>query len=150
LVVLGTAVAGTSDVGLPDGRETEKVIAGFYPMTPTEKNNQFRALLRQRCPRCHEGKIFQNAIDSYKNCPVCQFVYEREPGYFLGAMYFSYALAIVVIGLFMLVWYLIFPDLGIWWLTLLATVCFLPLVPPIYRYSRVVWIYFDRWAWPEK
>jgi uncharacterized protein (DUF983 family) len=118
-------------------------------MTPIPKQSSLRSLLRQRCPRCGEGKIFENAIDSYKNCPVCHLVFERERGYFIGAMYFSYALAIVVIGLFMLLWYLILPDLGLWWITVLATVTFLPFVPLIYRYSRVVWIYFDRWAWPD-
>jgi hypothetical protein len=64
-------------------------------------------------------------------------------------MYFSYALAIACIGLFMLLWYLILPALGLWWLALLACLSFLPLVPSIYRYSRVIWLYFDRWAWPE-
>ena len=63
-------------------------------------------------------------------------------------MYFSYALSIPIIGLLMLLWYLVLPQLGLWWLALLACVSFLPLVPPIYRYARVIWIYFDRWAWP--
>jgi hypothetical protein len=64
-------------------------------------------------------------------------------------MYFSYALAIVCIGLFMLLWYLILPELGLWLLAVLACLSFLPFVPSIYRYSRVIWLYFDRWAWPE-
>lgn len=106
-------------------------------------------MLRQRCPHCREGKIFRNSIDGHKSCPVCGFVFEREPGYFIGAMYFSYALASVAIALFMLLWYLLLPDLGLFWLAVAACVTFLPFVPVIYRYSRVLWLYFDRWAWPD-
>ena len=31
---------------------------------------------------------------------------------------------------------------------LVACVLYLPVVPIVFRYSRVVWIHFDRWAWP--
>ncbi len=42
--------------------------------------------LRQRCPVCGKGKIFQGFFKTYERCPVCHFVYEREPGYYTGAM----------------------------------------------------------------
>ena len=42
--------------------------------------------VRQRCPVCGKGKIFQGFFKTYERCPVCQFVYEREPGYYTGAM----------------------------------------------------------------
>lgn len=93
--------------------------------------------------------MFQNWVDTYKSCPVCHLVFERERGYFIGAMYFSYALAIPFVGLFLLLWYLLLPDLHLWLQTLLAIITFLPFVPMLYRYSRVLWLYFDRWAWPD-
>jgi uncharacterized protein (DUF983 family) len=42
--------------------------------------------LRQRCPVCGKGKIFAGFIKTYERCPVCGFTYEREPGYYTGAM----------------------------------------------------------------
>jgi hypothetical protein len=36
------------------------------------------------------------------------------------------------------------------WLAVLSITVLLPLVPMIFRYSRVIWIYFDRWSWPEE
>src|SRR5258708_17332129 len=42
--------------------------------------------LCQRCPVCGKGKIFACIFKTYERCPVCQFVYEREPGYYTGAM----------------------------------------------------------------
>lgn len=42
--------------------------------------------LRQRCPVCGKGKIFAGFLKTYERCPVCQFVYEREQGYYTGAI----------------------------------------------------------------
>ena len=39
----------------------------------------------------------------YQQCSVCNLKYEREPGYFLGARYISYGLALVTIALLALV-----------------------------------------------
>jgi hypothetical protein len=82
-------------------------------------------------------------------CPVCELTFEREEGYFLGAMYVSYALSSVCLGLGMLAVHLAWPDLNLGLAVLVAVVAYLPFVPPVFRYSRVIWIYFDRWAWPE-
>ena len=42
--------------------------------------------LRQRCPVCGKGKIFRGFIKTNERCPVCNFVFEREPGYYTGAI----------------------------------------------------------------
>ena len=76
-------------------------------------------------------------------CPRCGLVYEREHGYFMGAMAVSYGLAVPVLVATML----LVGGLTGWPFerTLLAgDVLFLVLVPQIFRYSRVVWMYFDR------
>jgi len=97
-----------------------------------------------RCPRCHHGKVFKGLISMYRHCPVCGLTYEREPGYFLGAMYISYAFATVIIGIALLLLYQIFPewsDIAIYGVALLFL---FPFVPFIFRYSRVIWMTFDR------
>lgn len=107
-------------------------------------------LFRQRCPRCLKGKIFAGRIDMHRACPECGLVFEREPGYFMGAMYISYPIAACFLGLFMFLFYLLFPALGLGWLLILAMIAFVPLVPMVFRYSRTIWIYFDRLAWPAR
>jgi hypothetical protein len=82
-------------------------------------------------------------------CPVCGLKFEREPGYFLGSMYISYALAVLVIGLLMFLWALLFPTLSYLTIFFIAAVAFLPFVPFIFRYSRVIWMHFDRMIDPE-
>jgi hypothetical protein len=85
-----------------------------------------------------------------ERCPVCGLLFGRgEPGYFTGAMYVSYALAIPLIALVTLVEYLILPRMALWQLVLLAWALCVPLIPWVWQYSRVVWIHFDRYFDPE-
>lgn len=80
-----------------------------------------------------------------ERCPHCGHVFGRgEPGYFLGAMYFSYGIGVVLIGAFAGILYLVFRSSKLWQLVLAAWVIFLPLVPIVYRYSRVLWLHFDQ------
>jgi hypothetical protein len=77
-------------------------------------------------------------------CEVCRLRYEREPGYFTGAMYVSYVLALpIFIGLFLLVGRLA-PTIGIAVALVLTVLLFLPFVPLVFRCSRIVWIHLDR------
>jgi uncharacterized protein (DUF983 family) len=105
-------------------------------------------LLQQRCPRCLKGPIYRRGMAMHTHCPQCQLRYEREPGYFMGAMYISYGLATLIIGAFMLMLHLTLPTWDLGWIVLLATGIFLPFVPFTSRFARVIWMYFDHWAWP--
>jgi uncharacterized protein (DUF983 family) len=97
-----------------------------------------------RCPRCREGRLFKGPFRMNDPCPVCGLVHEREPGYFLGAMYFSYALAILVLVPLFFVFLSLLPNWPVLLVPLLPVLLYLPLTPLVYRYSRVFWIYFDR------
>src|SRR5687767_5366042 len=108
------------------------------------------AMLRQRCPRCRLGKVFRTATRMYDDCPACGLKYEREPGYFLGAMYISYGMSVLFLGLGMLAVHLLFPELDLSWAVLIAAVAYLPFVALVFRYSRVIWMYWDYWAWPAR
>src|SRR5262245_56913727 len=60
-----------------------------------------KAILAQRCPRCCEGRLFRGLFAMHRCCPVCGLRFEREQGYFVGAMYVSYPLSVELIGLFL-------------------------------------------------
>lgn len=114
--------------------------------TPMATQSVWAAVVRGLCPRCRKGSIFQSLFGMNAFCPSCQLKLEREYGYFTGAMYFSYAMGIPLIGFLTLALYQFFQtwplSLGIAWLF------FLPLTPWIFRYSRIFWIHFDRWIHP--
>lgn len=111
-------------------------------------------VFQQLCPRCRSAKIFCSSIylgfpRMRHDCPVCNLKFEREEGYFLGAMYISYGLALVTIGILALIFWLlttwsIVKDV-IW-----AVVLFLPLAVPITLFARVLWIYLDQAIDPER
>ncbi|MBI2555767.1 MAG: hypothetical protein HYV92_15375 [Candidatus Rokubacteria bacterium] len=47
--------------------------------------------IRLRCPRCGHAPIFRGWFVLLARCPLCGLAFEREPGYFVGAMYVNYA-----------------------------------------------------------
>jgi len=84
-----------------------------------------------------------------ERCGICDLKFEREPGYFLGAMYFSFALGVLIMApIAALLWFLTGWGLGkvIFW----AAVLFLPFAPTIALFSRVLWIYLDQSIDPER
>ena len=106
------------------------------------------AILAQRCPRCREGQVFASTWRMNPRCPACGLLFLRDTGYFTGAMYFSYALGIPIIALLTLAAYLLAPSWHLWQHVLAAWAAFLPLVPVVFRYSRVLWIHLDRFLDP--
>ncbi len=75
------------------------------------------------------------------SCPDCSLVFEREPGYFTGAMYASYFIGI-------------FTTLPVWMFMLLGGAALTPilvveigmvilLTPVSFHYSRVFWMHID-------
>ena len=102
-----------------------------------------------KCARCHEGKVFENNNPySFKNgltmkdlCSECNLKYERELGFFYGALYVSYAL---MSGIF-IIWFL--ADL-LWihmeavTLAIIVASTMLVLFPVVFRSSRIIWLNF--------
>src|SRR5215469_8221437 len=112
------------------------------------------SILRQFCPRCREGRIFRSSIylgfpEMHDRCLKCGLRFNREPGYFLGAMYVSYGLALVMIAAIGVVLWGVtnwrVDKIAIW-----AVVSFLPFAPMLTLLSRVLWIYLDQKLDPEK
>ena len=86
---------------------------------------------------------------THERCPVCGFKYEREPGYFLGAMYFSYILSIPPgLALMLVIWRITGWQFDV--VMLGAFVAYLPLVPAVSRWARVLWLYLDQRFDPQK
>jgi len=117
----------------------------YQPGASAPFRRRLWAALRQRCPRCLRGRVFHGVTAMNERCPICELRFGREPGYFLGAMYISYGLAIPVLALLAwLVQLLVLPDWPLHWTLLVACVPFVLFVPLIFRYSRVFWMHLDR------
>ncbi len=105
------------------------------------------SVIKAKCPRCHEGDFYETnnpynlkKFDKmYKKCTVCGEDFERETGYYYGAMFASYGLTVAFgIALFIVMCVLMnFTEI-----TFLITFAILQLLfmPIFYRLSRLVWI----------
>ena len=74
-------------------------------------------------------------------CPSCGFHFEREPGYFVGAMYFGYGVAMLSLAPTMLAALLF--DLTLSQSMALAVTQLILTSPWIFRYARLLWIALD-------
>jgi uncharacterized protein (DUF983 family) len=116
---------------------------------PTSPLAHFRAMIRGRCPRCCQGKIFHGRFAMNDPCPVCGLIFQREEGYFLGAMYTSYLISSVLLMGGYFLGRALLPDWDPAAIVGLSCILYLPLVPFVFRYSRIVWIHFERWICPS-
>ena len=98
------------------------------------------AIIRQRCPHCRRGPVFHGLMAMHVRCGICTLKYEREPGYFLGAMYASYAFGLVTTAYWLPMLLLGVSPL---WVIGVPTVHLVAQVPLSFRYSRVLWLFLD-------
>lgn len=122
------------------------------PASTPVNDNRFWTLFfnafRLRCPVCKEGKIFPNWFRYHHYCPVCGVRIEREPGYFLGSIYFNYGATCVISVVAYLIGLLVF-DLSNW-VMLPPIVVFATFFPMYFlRYARASWLVFDQYFHPR-
>ena len=99
-----------------------------------------------KCPRCHKGDVFieknpyklDKIFKLNERCPHCDLKFEKEPSFFYGAMYASYALTA---GWF-IVWYVLYltvlSNMDTLTFAILLAVSILVLSPLTLRLSRLL------------
>ena len=121
------------------------------------KGHKLYSILFNKCPRCQEGDFFKtkSAFDlkhfdeMHEQCSSCGLRYQREPGFFTGAMYVSYALYVAtIVSSFVLFVVLLNVDALnlLWGLIPLLVV----LTPFYFRLARRIWINFFEDYQPDK
>jgi uncharacterized protein (DUF983 family) len=101
--------------------------------------------VRRKCARCGGGKLFHRWFRMAQTCPHCDLKFEREPGYWVGAV----AINTAVIGFLFAVVLVAFsaatvPDIP--WVTLLLIELPLMALGPVffYPFSKTLWVAVDR------
>ncbi len=113
------------------------------------KGTKLYSVVRNRCPKCQEGAFFKTdnpynfkLFDKQNdNCSVCGEDFKKEPGFYYGSMYVSYALTVAyAIGLTVIfvlgfefelkkVFFFLFPSMIV-------------LLPFFFRFARLMWLNF--------
>lgn len=112
------------------------------------KNSRVRSVLTNSCPTCLEGKVFKyNSIFNLKkfdkmheHCSECGHKFEKENGFFYGAMYASYAVTVAFSVATFVLTYLIYQDTPYWVYIINILVVLIVLAPLSYRAGRLIWI----------
>lgn len=112
------------------------------------QKSQFSAIIDLKCPRCHQGDLFQYPIsriskfdNMHKKCPHCNLHYEPEPGFYFGAMYISYAFSVAMFITVALILYVVFGDPELWVYLVVIPLSVLLLMPVIFRLSRSIFLH---------
>jgi len=116
----------------------------------TQRGRLLARGLRRRCPRCGAGDLFPSLLTIHDPCPRCGLVFEREEGYWLGAMIVAFAAVEVAFGLaFVITMLVTWPDVP--WNAVLVVGLVVTAVVPflISPWTRTIWMALDRAFMPE-
>jgi uncharacterized protein (DUF983 family) len=105
--------------------------------------------LRLRCPRCGNGRLYAKPFKMHSHCRRCGLRFEREQGYFVGAIYINYAatVGIAVPGFFILDLFTtmtIHQQLALW----IPFAVVFPLL--FFHHSRSLWLALDHYFNPAQ
>ena len=107
--------------------------------------------VRKRCPMCGGSKVFRTFFAMNPACSRCGYTFERESGYWTGAMIVNIAVAEIWFALlFGAVVLATMPDVA--WVPLLVVALvtngLLPIV--FYPHSKTLWMALDLYFHPVK
>ena len=114
------------------------------------KGNLIINIITEKCPNCGKGhvfekkKIFQFPVMK-KNCEICDYRFDREPGYFIGAMYLSYGLAVLEAIFTFLTFYFLLPSLPILYVAFIIVGVIFLFSLKNFKLSRVIYIHIFPW-----
>src|SRR5262249_37395523 len=101
-----------------------------------------------KCPVCGEGNLFRGWLTMHDHCSHCGLKFEREPGFFLGSIYFNYGLTALLATIAYVVVYATGHSHS--WQPKAAILAFVVLFPIVmHRFARALWIGFDQWYDPR-
>tara|TARA_R110002050_G_scaffold300793_1_gene472795 strand:+ start:1993 stop:2409 length:417 start_codon:yes stop_codon:yes gene_type:complete len=108
-----------------------------------------KAILTGKCPQCREADMFctQNPYKlkslflMTEHCRKCGLKFNREPGFFYGAMYVGYGLSVGYLIAFYIAMMVLTPDFMVETYFVFGIGSLLFLTPVIFKVSRSIWIH---------
>ncbi len=111
------------------------------------KGSKLYAIFKFKCPHCHDGEFFvdrnpynlMRAGDIHQECSVCHRKYQPEPGFYYGAMYVAYALAVATFVTAYVATVVLFPNATTGATVAVVLGSLLLLAPLIYALSKTIY-----------
>ena len=93
------------------------------------------------CPKCESGKMYTRLVKMNETCSKCDFKFDREEGYYTGAIAVgNFLLAAFVAPVTLWMFAQKMDPFDVIAFLVLFSVFLMPLV---FRYSRSIWLHFD-------
>jgi len=108
-------------------------------------------MVQGKCPHGGKGEVFIKGEKLFQmpvmneHCNECNYQFDREPGYFLGAMYLSYGFAVIQALVTFLIVHFLLPGLATIWTPILIMCVILAFAKVNYKLSRVMYIHIFPW-----
>jgi len=112
---------------------------------PTPGTLLKRGALKQ-CPRCGGRHIYDSWFHMKERCPTCGYLFEREPGFFVGAYLINFAIAegfLFVLVMGFVFWKDQHPDAGVVAPAVIGVTIGVVMPVLFYPFSRTIWSAFD-------
>lgn len=112
-----------------------------------KKETKLFSVLHFKCPHCHEGEFFKERNPynlkvmsaTYDYCPHCRRKLYIEPGFYYGAMYVSYALAVAHVITLWVARVILGIEPEFWNFIIFVGSTLLLLSPLYYALSKIIW-----------
>jgi len=110
----------------------------------------YHSIFTLKCPRCRKGNLFikkgmivyTQMLDMEERCSHCNLKYELEPGFWLGSLWTSYPI-VVLIELPFLITALLVDGTAMWLSFLGLVLAFFIAWPLMLRLGRSLWIHLN-------
>jgi uncharacterized protein (DUF983 family) len=116
-----------------------------------KKPNMLVTIVREKCPNCGQGNVYKQSEGLFKMpvmhevCSVCRYKFDREPGYFLGAMYVSYGIAVIAGIITFLLLYFLAPDIQTIYIPLAMILVIFAIAKKNFKISRIIYMHLFPW-----
>lgn len=108
-------------------------------------------ILQEKCPQCGQSDVFKKNAKLFAvpemniRCKHCNYSFDREPGYFIGAMYISYGIAVFFCILTFLVFHFGFPSLPLIYTPIAIIAMMVLIAKKNFKISRIIYIHIFPW-----
>ena len=112
-----------------------------------KKGSKAYSIVNNKCPQCQEGDFYKSNPydlksfgDKFEVCTGCALKYEKEPGFFYGSLYITYAIGVAVFVAWWLIKTVLFPamtiDAMVLWMVLIQFL----IAPVSLYYAKLIWL----------
>ncbi|MBC7386272.1 MAG: DUF983 domain-containing protein [Cryobacterium sp.] len=121
-------------------KDSESVVTQTQGFRTTEPIS-FLAVLRARCPRCRIGKVTDGIFSIYPRCAHCDYDFNPESGFYLGAMMLGFLVTSILT--IPPVIYLKVSGADDAWVLGYPFVQYLILGPLLTYYAKILWLHLS-------